>query len=111
MPSEDTKILEFIQYQTSDKAPFLIDADFECLIEKIDGCKNNHENSSTKNVSEGFPSGFWISAISSFKTTESKHDVYRERDCLKIFCESLREHAMNIINSKKITNKKNYWSY
>ena len=49
MPSEDTKILEFNQYQKSDKAPFIIYADLECLIEKIDGCKNNPENSySTK---------------------------------------------------------------
>ena len=48
MPSKDTKILEFIQYQKSNKAPFIIDADLECLIEKIDGCKNNHENSPTK---------------------------------------------------------------
>ena len=45
MPSKDTKILEFNQYQQSDKAPFIIYADFECLIEKIDGCKNNPEHS------------------------------------------------------------------
>ena len=44
MPSKDTKILEFNQYQKSDKAPFIIYADLECLIEKIDGCKNNSEN-------------------------------------------------------------------
>ena len=36
MPSEDTKILEFDQYQTSDKAPFIIYADLECIIEKND---------------------------------------------------------------------------
>ena len=47
MSSEDTKILEFNQYQKSDKAPFIIYADLECIIEKIDGCKNNSENSST----------------------------------------------------------------
>ena len=40
-------ILEFNQYQTSQKAPFFIYADLECLIEKIDGCKNKPENSST----------------------------------------------------------------
>ena len=39
MPSEDTKILEFIQYQNSDKALFIIYADLESLIEKIDVCK------------------------------------------------------------------------
>ena len=44
MPSEETKILEFNQYQKSDKAPFLIYADLECIIEMVDGCKNNPKN-------------------------------------------------------------------
>ena len=34
MPSEDTKILEFNQYQKSDKASFIIYADFEYLMQK-----------------------------------------------------------------------------
>ena len=46
MSCEDTKILEFNQYQKSDKAPFVIYADLECIIENSDGCKNNPENSS-----------------------------------------------------------------
>ena len=44
MPSEDTKVLFFNQYQNSDKAPFIIYVDLESLIQKIDGCKNNLEN-------------------------------------------------------------------
>ena len=44
MSSEDTKILEFNQYQKPDKTPFVIYADFRCIIEKIDKCKNNLEN-------------------------------------------------------------------
>ena len=52
MPSEETEILEFNQYQKSNKAPFIIYADLECIIEKIDGCKNNPENSSTTKVSK-----------------------------------------------------------
>ena len=39
MSSEDTKILELNQYQKSDKAPFIISVNLECVIEKIDGCK------------------------------------------------------------------------
>ena len=39
-----------------------------------------------------------MSIISSFK---GMHDVYRGKDCMKKFCESLREHAMKIINLKK----------
>ena len=38
MPFEDTKISEFNQYQRSGKAPFIIYADLECVIEKIDRC-------------------------------------------------------------------------
>ena len=52
MPSEDNKILEFNQHQISDKAPFIIYADLECIIEKINECKTNPENSSTIKVSE-----------------------------------------------------------
>ena len=75
MPSENTKMLEFNQYQKSDKAPFIIYADLECIIEKIDGCKSNQENSSTIKVSTHIPSGFSMSTISSFRSIESKHDV------------------------------------
>ena len=106
MPSEDTKILEFNQYQKSNKAPFIIYADLECIIGKTDGCKDNPENSSTSKVSEHILSGFSMSTISSFRSIENKHDVYRSKDCMKKFCEFLREHAMKIINFKK---KK--WSY
>ena len=55
---EDNKILEFNQYQKSDKAPFIMYADLECIIEKIDECKNNPENSTTAKVSKHIPSGF-----------------------------------------------------
>ena len=36
-----------------------------------------------------------------FKDIENKHDVYRGKDLMKKFCESLREHAIQIINFKK----------
>ena len=75
IPSEDTKILEFNQYWKSDKAPFIIYSALECL-----------------------------STISSFKNIENKHDMYRGKDCMKKFCESLRDHAIKIINIKKKKN-------
>ena len=63
MPSEDTRILEFSQYQKSDKGLFIIYADLECVKEKIYGCKNNRENSSSRKVSKHIPSGFSMSTI------------------------------------------------
>ena len=41
--------------------PCIIYADLESLIEKINGCKNNLEKSSTTKVSEFIPSGFQMS--------------------------------------------------
>ena len=76
MPSEDTKILEFNQYQKSDKAAFIIYGDLECLIEKIDGCKNNPQNLFTTKVWKHILSGFSVSTISTFKRIENKHVVY-----------------------------------
>ena len=91
MPCEDTKILEFNQY-------------IECLIEKIDGGKNNPVKSFTTKVSKHIPSGF---SISLFKSIENKYDVYRGKDCIKKFCESWREHAIEIINFMKLKFFKN----
>ena len=46
------KILEFNQYRKTDKTRSLIHAHLEYLVEKIDGCKNNSENSSTTKLGE-----------------------------------------------------------
>ena len=42
LPYEYTKILEFNQYQKSDKASFINYVDLECITEKINKCKNNY---------------------------------------------------------------------
>ena len=101
IPSKDTKVFEFNQYQKSDQVSFIVYPDVEFIIEKIDGCKNNPENSSKTKVIEHIPSGFLMSTISSSRSIENKHDVYRGKDCMKRFCEFLREHAMKIINFKE----------
>ena len=100
MPSKDTKILPFNQYQKPDKAPFAIYADLECIMEKTDVCKNYPKNSSTAKVDKHISSGFSMSTIS-FKSIENKHDKYRGKDCLKRFCEYLREQATKTISFTK----------
>ena len=56
-----------------------------------------------------------MSTISSIKSIERKHDVYRDKGCIKKFCESLREHAMKTINFKnkkmKLLTKEQQESY
>ena len=83
MSFEDTKILNFNQYQKSDKyqksnkASFVIYADLEFLIEKIDGCKNDSENSFATKVDKHILSDFSISTTSSFKNIENKDDAMK----------------------------------
>ena len=53
--------------------------------------------------------------ICSFRSIENKHDVYRGKDCMKKFCEFLREHVMKVINLKnkkmKLLTKEKQESY
>ena len=64
---KDTNVLEFNQYRKTDKRPFVIYADLEPLLEKIDGCKTNPEKSSTTKRIKHVLSGYSISTISSFE--------------------------------------------
>ena len=61
----------------------------------------NSEKSSTTKVGEHIPSGYLMSKIWAFDHTEDKHTLYRGKDCVKKFCESLREHAKNITDFEK----------
>ena len=47
----------------SDKTPYIIYADLESLIKKIDVCENNPENSSATKIDERIPCGYSISKV------------------------------------------------
>ena len=100
----DIKILKFDQYCKSAKTPFIVYADLTSLIEKVDGCKNNPGKLFMAKGSKHFISSFSMSTIS-FKEIEDKHDLYRDRDCMGKFCESLRKCSNNIIHFGKQKNE------
>ena len=58
MPAEKYNLLEFSQYMKWDKMPYIIYADIEYLIKKIDGCANNPEKSSTTKIGEHILCGY-----------------------------------------------------
>ena len=81
------------------------------MIKKVDRCRNNPAESSTRKISEHTFCGYFLP----FDHKENKHDVYRGEDWMIKFYESLREDAMKIINFEKkemipLTSKK-YKSY
>ena len=101
IPSERNKILEFNQYMKSNKKPYIIYADIESLIRKIDWWVNNLEKSSTTKIGEHIPYGYSMSIIWGFDHLENKHTLYRGKDCMKKFYTCLREHAKNTIDFDK----------
>ena len=88
----------------SDKVPYIIYADIEPLIRQIDGCGSNSEKSSTIKIGEHNPCGYSMSTIWGIGHIENKHTLYCGKDCMKKFCDSLKEHAKNIILFEKKKN-------
>ena len=101
MLNEDNKILKYNHGETSMKAPFIIYADLESLLEKANICYDNPEKSSTTKINKHTPSGYSLFTHCSFDITKNKLDYYRGEDCMKKFCLNLREHATKIINYEK----------
>ena len=85
---QNSKKLEFNRYQKSVEAPFICYADLECIVEKIDGSKNNPESSSITKESKHILSGFSMPTLSSLRSREDKHDLCRDKDCMKMFVNS-----------------------
>ena len=50
MPEEDNKILKYNQGEKFMKVPFIIYADLESLLEKMNTCHNNPEKSSATKI-------------------------------------------------------------
>ena len=111
MSDEENKILKYNHGEKSLKAPFMIYADLECLLEKMHSCQNNPEKSYTEKTKH-IPSGYSLFTNCSFDETKNKLDCYKGEDCMERFCKDLREHAMKIIDYEEkemipLTDKEN----
>ena len=73
----------------------------ESLLEKIDTCHNNPENSSTIKINKHTAPGYSLFTHCSFDTIKSKQDYYRGKDFIKNFCKDLKNHATKIVNYEK----------
>ena len=61
-------------------------------MEKIDGCINNPEKSSTAKVNKHISSAFSMSTTSLFNDIKNKYDVYKSKDSMKNLCKSKRKN-------------------
>ena len=103
MPSPNNNIIKYNSGEKSLELPFIIYADLECLLKKIDTCCNNLELLSTTKINQHVPSGYSIYNNCSFDKANNQLSYYRGEDCMKIFCKDLKDHATKIIDFKKKT--------
>ena len=101
MPEEYNKILKYNEGEKSMRVPFIIYADLECLLEKMNTCYNDPEKLSTTKINKNTPSGYSLFTHCSLDRTKNKLDYYRGKNCMKNFCLDLREHATKISNYEK----------
>ena len=52
MPTKNNNIIKYNQGEKSMKLPFVIYADLECLLEKMNTCINNPNESSTTKINK-----------------------------------------------------------
>ena len=80
MPEEYTKTLKYNEGEKSMRVPFIIYADLECLLEKMNTCHNNPEKSSTTKVNKHILFGYSLFTHCSFDTTSNKLDYCRGKN-------------------------------
>ena len=103
MPSPNNNIIKYNQGEKSLEFSFIIYADLECLLKKIDTCYNNPDLSSATKINQHIPSGYSIYTNCSFNKANNKLSYYRGEDCMKRFCKDLKDHSTKIIDFKKKT--------
>ena len=69
MPEEGTK-LRFKNFQREMKIPFVVYADFECIVEKVSSASKNAEKSFTEKYQKHRPCGFCFQIVSEFEEFE-----------------------------------------
>ena len=99
MPAKGNNIIKYNHGEKSMKVPFVIYADLECLLKKMSTCINNPNESSTTKINKIYHQVILYLLV--VRLTNLKINYYRGKDCMKKFCEDLREHAIKIINHEK----------
>ena len=99
MPDAKNNILKSKPGKKSLKNAFVIDADLECLLLKMNSCNNNPNNSYTIAKALHKTSGYSLLTYCSFDKLENQQTDYRGIiDCMKRFCDDLTEHVSRITN-------------
>ena len=100
MPEGDASI-KYHHGVKSIRAPFVIYADLESLLKKVDTCINDPDKSSTTQINKHEMCGYSLITQCSFDEKKNVVDYYRVKDCWKKFCQDIKKQAKMIADYEK----------
>ena len=97
--SHKNPIVQYSDGQFQFKVPFIMYADFESILEPIQGPENNLKISSMRGINNHFPSGWCVCSKFAYGKVENPLKLYRGEDCIKKFCDQVIEEAHRLYQS------------
>ena len=85
LPNESKNILKFLNYKNKMQVPYVIYADFECILKEVE----DKNETKTKKTHEHIPCGFGYYVVSIDPNYKSKYISYRGEDAHRKFIESI----------------------
>ena len=104
MPDEDNKWLKYTDVSKQLKSPYVVYADFECILERIYGCQPDPKTSSTIKLAKHVPSGFTYKVVGLTDDLTEDHVTYRGPNAAEVFVEHMIKLEERLIN--KLRNPK-----
>ena len=92
-------IVEYSDGQFQFKVPFIMYADFESILELIQGPGNNPRISITRRVNIHVPSGWCVRSEIAYREVKDPLRLYRGKDCIRKFCNHVIGEAHRLYHS------------
>ena len=92
-------IVQYSDDQFQLNVPFIMYADFESILEPIQGLENNPRISSTRGIKNHVPSGWCIRSEFAYGKVENPLKLYHGEDCVKKFCDNVIGEARHLYQS------------
>ena len=98
MPTRNP-IVEYSKGQHQFKVPFIMYADFESILELIQGVSNDSNVSSTRRVNTHKPLGWCLHSKFAYGKVKNPTTQYRGTECVEKFCEKIIGEAKRLCKS------------
>ena len=103
MPKQDENKISFTNYHKQMKAPYVVYADFECLVRKIATCEPDNKHGFTMKTEKHEPCRFSYVVVRSDGQTFGLY-TYRGKDAVFVFLRYLKDHEREM--RKDMENKR-----